>query len=875
MKKFIKMAIIASVLTVFVALFAAVLPTSAETEGNFTYTVSDGNATITDFSSSYSGALEIPSTLGGYPVTSIGDYAFSYCRGLTSITIPDSVTSIGYYAFSNCSNLNYTEYGNCKYLGNSENPYVALMDAIDTSVTNVTIHENTKMIADYAFSSCSGLISITVDTNNTTYHSKDNCLIKTATNALILGCKTSIIPDNVTCIGNYAFQSCSGLTSITIPNSVTSIGDYAFAWCFGLTSVTIPDSVTSIGGSAFYRCFNLNYTEYGNCKYLGNSENPYVALMDTIDTSVTNVTIHENTKMIADYAFFGCDGLTSIAIPDSVTSIGNSAFYNCSGLTSITIPDSVTSIGGWAFFGCSNLNYTEYGNCKYLGNSENSYVVLMDTIDTSVSNVTIHEKTKVIYDFAFLKCFELTSITIPDSVTSIGYEAFYGCTRLTSITIPNSVTSIGDCAFENCFRLTIYCYENSYAHTYAVDEDIDFILINTQTPIAPALQTKTETTVTLVPIDGYEYKLGNGKWQSSNVFEGLTCETKYIFYQRITATLGYSPSVESSGLEVTTLDHTPGVAATCTTAQICTVCDTEIAPAKGHIPGVAATCTTTQICTVCNTELVPALGHTEGAEATCITNQICTVCNEELAPALGHTAGDEATCTTNQICTVCNEELAPALGHTLSTEATCTTAQTCTVCSAEIAPALGHTEGAEATCTTNQTCTVCSAVLAPALGHTYDNDKDANCNTCGEIRTIEPEVTEPEVTEPDGTEPEGTDPEDTEPEGTDPEGTEPEGTDPEGTEPEGTDPEDTEPEGTDPEGTEPEGTEPEGTEPEGTEPEGTEPEGTEPEGTESEIADSNNDGSTTISSCASSISVGSLVIVSLLGAGVAFRKKEN
>ncbi len=105
MKNFIKIAMIAVALTAFAVLFAAILPTSAETEaidGNFTYTVSGGTATITGFPTSYEGALEIPSTLGGYPVASIGNRAFNWCSGITDIIIPDSVINIGEDAFAYC-----------------------------------------------------------------------------------------------------------------------------------------------------------------------------------------------------------------------------------------------------------------------------------------------------------------------------------------------------------------------------------------------------------------------------------------------------------------------------------------------------------------------------------------------------------------------------------------------------------------------------------------------------------------------------------------------------------------------------------------------------------------------------------------------------
>jgi len=157
-----------------------------------------------------------------------------------------------------------------------------------------------------AFSDCSGLTSIKVETGNARYDSRNDCnaIIETASNTLIVVCKNTIIPNSVTSIGDYAFYGCSGLTSVTIPNSVTSISDFAFYECNGLTSVTIGNSVTSIGTKAFYNCSSL----------------------------------------------------TSVTIPNSVTSIGDRAFSGCSGLTSVTIGSGVTSIGYYAFSGCSSLS---------------------------------------------------------------------------------------------------------------------------------------------------------------------------------------------------------------------------------------------------------------------------------------------------------------------------------------------------------------------------------------------------------------------------------------------------------------------------------------------------------------------------------------
>ena len=189
--------------------------------------------------------------------------------------------------------------------------------------------------------------------------------------------KKVVIEDGVTSIGNWAFESCNNLISITIPDGVTSIGAYAFSNCWYLTNITIPNSVTSIENYAFRNC-----------------------------SSLTSITIPNSVTSIGSYAFSDCRSLTSITIPDSVTSIEDGTFSYCRSLTSITIPDSVTSIGKYAFYDCSNL-----------------------------TSITIPDSVTSIGYYAFRYCSSLTSITIPDSVTSIGDGAFKNCSSLKAISL--------------------------------------------------------------------------------------------------------------------------------------------------------------------------------------------------------------------------------------------------------------------------------------------------------------------------------------------------------------------------------------------------------------------------------------------------------
>jgi len=256
----------------------------------------------------------------------------------------------------------------------------------------------------------------------------------------------------VTSIGHRAFDTCTGLTSITLPGSLISIGEGAFAQCHGLESITIPDSVTNIGAGAFASCGNLkniyvgenNRIFYANGTCLVNRETK------TLVQGAQNGVIPNDgsVTIIGDKAFQQYYGITSVTIPDGVTSIGEGAFGSCGDLTDITIPNSVTNIDAGAFFG------------------------------SALTSIVIPDGVTTIAGSTFAGCGNLASVTLPYGLTRIEAHAFGSCEALTEMMIPRTVVEIAEDAFEG-FRsgFTLLVYPGSYAHEYAINREIAFQFI--------------------------------------------------------------------------------------------------------------------------------------------------------------------------------------------------------------------------------------------------------------------------------------------------------------------------------------------------------------------------------------------------------------
>ena len=425
-------------------------------------------------------------------VTSIGNYAFSGCLGLKSITIPDGITSIGDHAFDSCINLR-----------------------------SITLPDSITSIGMWAFYNCWNVSSI-------------------------------IIPDGVTSIEDFTFNSCISLTSITIPNSVTNIKSSAFHNCADLTSITIPDSVTSIGYAAFSNCDSLqtislscgsalkksdfgdqaDLVSYTNqhlltkteakaktCTEDGNKE--YWTCEHCGKYFLSDDTNPETAKAVEQSEFIipASHKLTKVEAKDATcTEDGNKAYWTCEHcgkyfLSDDSNPETATAVelSETVIPALKHKNATTRGvvepNGTKPGYSGDRYCPDCDTVlekgytywnegnltwkldadgtltisgtgtmkdydynnnpspanqkKGSVKKVVIKDGVTSIGNFAFYNCTSLTSITIPDSVTSIELAAFNNCNNLTSITIPDSVTSIGDSAFELCNKLSSITLSNN------------------------------------------------------------------------------------------------------------------------------------------------------------------------------------------------------------------------------------------------------------------------------------------------------------------------------------------------------------------------------------------------------------------------------
>ncbi|MBR4880373.1 MAG: leucine-rich repeat domain-containing protein, partial [Clostridia bacterium] len=274
------------------------------------------------------------------------------------------------------------------------------------SLVSVSIPASVKNIGGYAFSNCTSLVSIGVDSNNQRYATLDGVLYNKKMTTLV------------------QYPAGNQRSAYTVPASVTSIGVAAFAYCSNLEAIEVDGA---------------------NASYASDNGVLYNADMSTlIQYPVGN---HN----------------TSFAVPDSVTAIADYSFYNCTFLADITLPDSVASIGVYAFDNTAYYNNTANwdGNVLYIGNH------LIKAKTTLSGSYTVKSGTVTVADYAFSSCSKLTNIVLDNSVVNIGTGIFAHCTALENVTIGTGAVSIGNYAFYKCTALTDVYY-NSTEEDWAV-----------------------------------------------------------------------------------------------------------------------------------------------------------------------------------------------------------------------------------------------------------------------------------------------------------------------------------------------------------------------------------------------------------------------
>jgi len=378
-------------------------------------------------------SLEIPATYNNIPVKTIYTEAFKNNNNITSVVISGSVEEIQSKAFYECPNLQY-----------------------------LTLNEGLKFIRANAFGNCEKLTELNIP-STVTKITGDQFMPKLN--------KVNISDINAWCgiefesysnpliYAKYLYVNNQLIENVEISNNVTKIGNYAFNGCKNIKSIIIPDSVVQMGYQIFGDCTNL---ESITLPFLGHDVNPdygtefrYIFGRDSqsLPASLKNVTLTKGT-IIKRGSFENCIYLEKILLPDTIELIENNAFAGCTSLKNINIPNNIKEISKYSFENCNNLQFNKFDNINYLGNANNPYLVACGLANNSQTEITLHSNCSIIASYAFLNCTCLTQVNMTDNVKDIGMSAFSGCSQLSSINLSSTITALNDSLFQNCSALT-------------------------------------------------------------------------------------------------------------------------------------------------------------------------------------------------------------------------------------------------------------------------------------------------------------------------------------------------------------------------------------------------------------------------------------
>lgn len=423
----------------------------------YTYEIQNGEATITGYNKDLlRRKVLIPQEIEGYPVTTIGDRAFSDMpSGIgKEFYIPDNVTTFGKEAFAGSAYLDAVRMPQ-KLTKMGEGVFAACLQ-----MHFLEIPDSLTEIPDEAFVNCWGYGAGRGD------YSVEQCIGKNVTQigkSAFAGCWNmgrawgdARLPEKLESIGEGAFQYCYKIKSLEIPAGVTVIPDRTFQGCERLESIQIDGDITMIGAEAFDGCVALTSMPLSKSLNLIGADafRDCTALTDfQLAEGNTHFQVQQGALMTADgtrlLTYAASAPQQSFVMPETLTQIDDGALKNLRYLETLTFSPIFSDYQAGMFENATGLKTVNFG--------EGTLTAIPDRFFkgcTSLVSPSAFTGVTSVGESAFEGCTAVQSLSFDDSLSNIGTKAFQNCTELESVHIPGSVTSLSAAAFRNDVSLT-------------------------------------------------------------------------------------------------------------------------------------------------------------------------------------------------------------------------------------------------------------------------------------------------------------------------------------------------------------------------------------------------------------------------------------